>query len=66
MTKQASEFKSNARSNKNIIPLQHIMLKNTKTILFAAMSYFQHHCMLTIHVLSWTFRIAIAGTDGLW
>lgn len=52
MTKQASEFKSNARSNKNIIPLQHIMLKNTKTILFAAMSYFQHHCMLTIHVLS--------------
>lgn len=46
MTKQASEFES----NKNIIPLQHIMLKNTKTILFAAMSYryFQDHCMLTI------------------
>lgn len=44
MTKQASEFES----NKNIIPLQHIMLKNTKTILFAAMSYFQDYCMLTI------------------
>lgn len=44
MTKQASEFES----NKNIIPLQHIMLKNTKTILFAAMSGFQDHCMLTI------------------
>lgn len=34
MTKQASEFESHARSNKNIVPLQYLTLKYTKTILF--------------------------------